>query len=282
MAALREEMRAQPHPARDPSPNPQLPGQSMVAKALYDIPRLNEKEFDVWLSFVSDAMLGAGMGALFRASAFPNDNGVDAVHLVEISTYPTWLTNGAWTALRRSVGADATAYARSMAIKPGDVLALLRSLRAFYERRAVPLLTQLRKDLIRINISDYPDFKHYTSALELIFTKLAALGDNVSDNVRRFHLLEGLSDEYHAIVSSVVAYEGPSGRHADFAKAVELISMYEDNFNSKRRKVNQDTTMFAKSPATSTRGSQRDASKRNRGGGDARPDSGTLEPCVFF
>ena len=122
---LREEMRA---PARDPSPNPQLPGQSMVAKALYDIPRLNEKEFDVWLSFVSDAMLGAGMGALFRASAFPNDNGVDAVDLVEISTYPTWLTNGAWTALRRSVGADATAYARSMAIKPGDVLALLGSL----------------------------------------------------------------------------------------------------------------------------------------------------------
>ena len=136
--------------------------------------------------------------------------------------------------------------------------------------------------MIRINISDYPDFKHYTSALELIFTKLAALGDNVSDNVRRFHLLEGLSDEYHAIVSSVVASEGPSGRHADFAKAVELISMYEDNFNSKRRKVNQDTTMFAKSPATSTRGSQRDASKRNRGGGDAQPDSGTLEPCVFF
>ena len=218
LGVLRQEIRAQAHPAQAPAPNLQLPGQSMVGKALYDIPKLNEKEFDIWLSYVCDAFIGAGMGAMFRVASFPLDSLATLEDIQEVRAYPLWLTNAAWTALRRSVGSDQAAYARSMSVNSGDVIALLRSLRTFYERRAVPLLTQLRKDLIRVNISDYPDFKHYTAALELIFAKLAALGDNVSDNVRRFHLLEGLGDEYHAIVSSVVAYEGQFGRPADFAK----------------------------------------------------------------
>ena len=100
-----------------------------------------------------------------------------------------------------------------------------------------------------------------------MFAKLAALGDIVTDNVRRFHLLEGLGDEYHAIVSSVVAYEGQFGRPADFAKAVELISTYEDNFSSKRKRLHQETTMTAKSSAK--RSSLRDAADR---GGEGTPN----------
>ena len=137
---------------------------------------------------VSDAFIGAGMGAMFRVAAVPLDSLAELADLQEMWAYPLWLTNAAWTALRRSVGSDQAAYASSMSVASGDVLALLRSLRAFYERRAVPLLTQLRKDLIKVNISDYPDFKHYVAALELIFSKLAAPGDIVTDNVRRFHL----------------------------------------------------------------------------------------------
>ena len=67
---------------------------------------------------------------------------------------------------------------------------LLRAVRSFYERRAIPHQTQLRKELNRISVSDYPDVKHYIAALELIFNKLAALGDVIPDQVRRFHLIE--------------------------------------------------------------------------------------------
>ena len=187
--------------------------------------------------------------------------------------------DAAWTALRQAIGGDDTAYSMSMSVKGGDVIALLRAVRSFYERRAIPHQTQLRKELNRISVSDYPDVKHYIAALELIFNKLAALGDVIPDQVRRFHLMEGLSDEYHSVVSSVAAYEGPQGAQADYAKAVQIISSYEESFLSKRRKGAQETTMFAQ--ASSSRGSMGDAPARTRGGGDARLRS-EREPCVHF
>ena len=186
--------------------------------------------------------------------------------------------NAAWTALRQAIGGDSTAYSMSMSVKGGDVLSLLRAIRSFYERRAIPHQTQLRKELIRISVSDYPDVKHYIAALELIFNKLAALGDVIPDQVRRFHLIEGLSEEYHSVVSSVMAYEGPHGAQANYSKAVQIISSYDESFISKRRKGVQETTMFAQ--ASSTRGSLGDAPARAQGGGDAQPRS-MKEPCFL-
>ena len=152
------------------------PVPSSVTKALYGIPALKEKEFEVWLSHVDDAFRGAGMSALFRASAVRSDLIADEQDLHDISQYPLAWMNAAWTALRQAIGGDSTAYSMSMSVKGGDVLSLLRAIRSFYERRAIPHQTQLRKELIRISVSDYPDVKHYIAALELIFNKLAALG----------------------------------------------------------------------------------------------------------
>ena len=69
LTLLRREMRenAQPVPARQEEV---FLTQGVVAKVLFGIPRLNEKEFDVWLTLVDDALLGAGMEALSRVSAF--------------------------------------------------------------------------------------------------------------------------------------------------------------------------------------------------------------------
>ena len=255
------------------------PVPSSVTKALYGIPALKEKEFEVWLSHVDDAFRGAGMSALFRASAVRSDLIADEQDLHDISQYPLAWMNAAWTALRQAIGGDSTAYSMSMSVKGGDVLSLLCAIRSFYERRAIPHQTQLRKELIRISVSDYPDVKHYIAALELIFNKLAALGDVIPDQVRRFHLIEGLSEEYHSVVSSVMAYEGPHGAQANYSKAVQIISSYDESFISKRRKGVQETTMFAQ--ASSTRGSLGDAPARAQGGGDAQPRS-TKEPCVYF
>ena len=75
-----------------------------------------------------------------------------------------------------------------------------------------------------------------------------------------------------------MAYEGPHGAQADYSKAVQIISSYEESFLSKRRKGVQETTMFAKAAAHGSRG---DAPLRAQGGGDARPRS-VREPCVHF
>ena len=276
LSALRKEMRSEQQAQQLAAPAG-VP--SSVTKALYSISALKEKAFDVWLSHVDDAFRGAGMTALFRASAVRNDSLADPQDLHDISQFPQCWMDAAWTALRQAIGGDDTAYSMSMSVKKGDVLSLLRAVRSFYERRAIPHQTQLRKELIKISVSDYPDVKHYIAALELIFNKLAALDDVVPDQVRRFHLIEGLTDEYHSVVSSVSAYESPHGAQADYAKAVQIISSYDDSFLSKRRKGAQETTMLAQ--ASSTRGSMGDAPARTQGGGDARPRGGR-EPCVQF
>ena len=168
----------------------------------------------------------------------------------------------------------------SMSVRGGDVLALLRAVRAFYERRAIPHQTQLRKDLIRISVADYPDVKHYIAALGLIFNKLAALGDIIPDQVRRFHLIEGLSDEYQSVVSSVMAYEGPYGAQADYAKAVQIISSFEESFISKRRKGVQETTMFAR--ASSRRGSMGWGTPQYVCKGEGMPDPAVHENHAYI
>ena len=119
------------------------PVPSSVTKALYGISALKEKEFEVWLSHVDDAFLGAGMSAVFRASAVRSQSLVDQHDLHAISQYPISWMNAAWTALRQAIGSDSTAYAMSMSVKSGDVISLLRAIRAFYERRAIPHQTQL-------------------------------------------------------------------------------------------------------------------------------------------
>ena len=112
------------------------------------------------------------MVALSRVSACRSDDLADPDDVRAVRSYPSWQTNTAWSALRRSIGMDSTAFFRTMSLRTGDVLALLRSLRAFYERRSVPFQTQLRKDLLKMTLSDYPDWKRYVAAMDIIFTKL--------------------------------------------------------------------------------------------------------------
>ena len=148
---------AVPAPARQEEAS--LP-QGVVAKVLFSLPKLVEKEFDVWLTLVDDALLGAGMEALSRVSAVKTDALADHQDVQTVRAYPTWQTNTAWTALRRAIGPDSTAFSRTLALRTGDVLALLRALRSFYERRSVSVQTQLRKDLMKLSLAEFPDWKN--------------------------------------------------------------------------------------------------------------------------
>ena len=85
LSALRKEMRSEQQAQQLAAPAG-VP--SSVTKALYSISALKEKAFDVWLSHVDDAFRGAGMTALFRASAVRNDSLADPQDLHDISQFP--------------------------------------------------------------------------------------------------------------------------------------------------------------------------------------------------
>ena len=57
------------------------------------------------------------------------------------------------------------------------------------------------------------------------------MGHIVVDKDKLFYLLQGLTDEYQkGIVGSILAYESPhTGAPADFAKAVQLLQVWEDS-----------------------------------------------------
>ena len=108
--------------------------------------------------------------------------------------------------------------------------ALLRSLRTYFEASSVPhqhrLLTLLRKT----NTADYPDLKAYVAQLETIFARLAKIGHVVSDANKRYHLMEGLTEDFRrGVAGSIYTYEGPQGQPADYSKALQFLNICDDN-----------------------------------------------------
>ena len=45
-------------------------------------------------------------------------------------------------------------------------------------------------------MTDYPDLKAYVAQLETIFAKLAKIGHVVNDADKRYHLMEGLTEDF--------------------------------------------------------------------------------------
>ena len=100
-------------------------------------------------------------------------------------------------------------------------------------------------EMAKTVLADYAGFKQYVAALETSFTRLAKMGHVVVDKDKLFYLLQGLTDEYKkGIVGSILAYESPhTGAPADFAKAVQLLQVWDDN-NMVSQKQARDTTML--------------------------------------
>ena len=97
-----------------------------------------------------------------------------------VQEYPEWLTGLAWSAITKTIGPDTAAYARTLAITTGDVRALLRSLRVYFESSSVPHQHRLLSLLRKTNMADFPDLKAYVAQLETIFARLAKIGHVVT------------------------------------------------------------------------------------------------------
>ena len=79
-------------------------------------------------------------------------------------------------------------------------------------------------------MADHPDLKTYVAALETIFARLAKIGHVVTDADKRYHLMEGLTEDFRrGVGGSIYTYEGPLGQPADYGKALQFLSIYDDN-----------------------------------------------------
>ena len=165
--------------------------EASVGRALFSIKPLVERDFEVWLQSVSDAFWGAGLFAMFRMSAFSADAQAAQEDRARYGEIPDPIKGLAWTALRGSIGPDTAAYATLMSIEPGDVLGLLRSMRANFERKSIPFRHQLLADLAKTNLSDFSGVRQYVAALDTFFSRLAKLGHVVADKDKLYHLTQG-------------------------------------------------------------------------------------------
>ena len=66
--------------------------------------------------------------------------------------------------VKASIGPDTAAYAALMAVEPGDIMGLLRTMRSNFERKSTPFRHQLLAELARTNLVDFPGIRQYVSS----------------------------------------------------------------------------------------------------------------------
>ena len=109
----------------------------LVIDGMRRVKDLREGEYEDWILKVSDALLQAGMHAMYNITGVQRDELADEADVRACSLYPVWALNTAWSAIRSSLPAHGPAQAKTLSIRPGDVKTLLRTIRNFYESSTI-------------------------------------------------------------------------------------------------------------------------------------------------
>jgi gag-polypeptide of LTR copia-type len=220
--------------------------QATVNTVLAGIPQLRDRDFDLWMTAVGDAFHGAGMYSLFVVTQVQEDSAAPPRDLERCRRFPPWMMSSAWAAIRRAIGIDTTAFSSTLDVPVGDVKALLRALRRFFGKHSVPEQHRLLAKLRQVQQSDFRDVRSYVAALETLFVKLAKMGKVLTDDDKRYYLLEGLSEDFRrGVAGNIYAYETPAGDPADYAKAVRIMTVWEDGCAAPARRQHRDLAMPA-------------------------------------
>lgn len=249
----------QPLPAGQPGPNAQsleedrlraqalasvTTSHSLVARALYDLPTLTEKDYEIWVTALGDALYGAGMDALFTVTSRQRDDEASPQDVAACGLYPDWQVQAAWKAIRRSISPDSPVYAKSSTIRRGDLKGLIRTVRFFFERNTVNVQHEILGKIRHTQQADYPNFRGYVAALEAHFIRLAKMGQALTDDFKRYFLLEGLAEDFRrGMHGTILAYETPDGRPCSYEKAVQLLTSWGDGQSSTSQRGRPDTAM---------------------------------------
>ena len=102
----------------------------------------------------------------------------------------------AWGVIKDSISAEeAKKYS---GIEQGRVEALIRAIRATYNKKSEAALDALTKKLMTLTLNDYSDLEAYIAEANIIFSNLEAQGEGLSDGRigKSFYLLEVLPGDY--------------------------------------------------------------------------------------
>ena len=92
--------------------------------------------------------------------------------------------------------------------------------------------------------ADYPNFRGNVAALKAHFIRLAKMGQALTDDFKRYFLLEGLAEDFRrGMHGTILAYETPDGRPCSYEKAVQLLTSWGDGQSSTSQRGRPDTAM---------------------------------------
>lgn len=217
------------HPLRAPIDHVEL-DKRLVIDGMRRVKELREGDYEDWILKVQDALLQAGMHAMFNVTGVHRDELADEGDVRACAAYPQWALNTAWSAIRSSLPASGPAQAKTLSICPGDVKTLLRTIRIFYESSTINEQHSILAKLSTTIMADFPDLKSYVASLDANFSRLAKMGNPQKDDTKRFFLLKGLNAEYERnCFSTIISYESRDGLSgANYDKAVKILSDWAD------------------------------------------------------
>ena len=193
------------HPLRAPVDPVEL-DKRLVIDGMRRVKDLREGEYEDWILKVSDALLQAGMHAMFNITGVQRDELADAEDLRVCSLYPQHCV------VRSSLPANGPAQAKTLSIRAGDLKTLLRTIRTFYECNSINEQHSILTKLSNTSMTDFPDLRSYVASLDANFARLAKMGNPQRDDTKRFFLLKGLSAEFERnCLSTIISYESRDG-----------------------------------------------------------------------
>ena len=218
----------------------------LVIDGMRRVKDLREGEYEDWILKVSDALLQAGMHAMYNITGVQRDELAEEADVRACSLYPAWALNTAWSAIRSSLPAHGPAQAKTLSIRPGDVKTLLRTIRNFYESSTINEQHSILTKLSNTNMADFSDLRSYVASLDANFARLAKMGNPQKDDTKRFFLLKGLNAEFERnCLSTIISYESRDGLSgANYDKAVKILSDWADG-HKVTAKPRRETAMAA-------------------------------------
>ena len=161
-----------------------------------ELPTLTGKEtYDIWWSKVKTFFYQKGkkwdeMLAQAKKANAEEDDDPDPTD----EEYDTKARRNAWGVILNSLSDEEAKKYRG--IEEGRVESLIRSIRANHEKISENVQNKLLRQAMALKLHEYADLETYIAEANILFEKMKAQGDKLSDSKKRFYMLEGLPTDY--------------------------------------------------------------------------------------
>ena len=183
-------------PSRQPAASSDDEDEKSTSASKRELPTLTGLEnYDLWWSKVEDYFYKKGKAwDKMLAQAKKREATEEQDPNPKTAANDIKQRRAAWGVIKDSISAEEAKKYRG--IEQGRVEALIRAIRATYNKKSEAALDALTKKLITLTLNDYSDLEAYIAEANIIFSNLEAQGEGLSEGRKAFYLLEGLPGDY--------------------------------------------------------------------------------------